>query len=188
VSPLHLLLATANAHKVAEIAAILGPDVELEAYDPGIDETGTTFEANALLKGRAVVAATGISTLADDSGIVIDGLGGRPGVHSARWTDEGDWIPRVLRELAAEPALCRAGRYVCAAVACLADGREFAEIGIVEGTIADAPRGHSGFGYDPLFVPSEGDGRTFAEMSAAEKHALSHRGRAFRALAGRLAT
>ena len=182
-----LVLATGNAHKVEEIAAILGPGYELEPYDPGVEETGATFEANALLKGRAVVAATAVTTLADDSGIVIDGLGGRPGVSSARWTDEGDWIPRVLRELRVSSDRTRAGRYVCAAVACFPDGRELVEIGTVEGTIADAPRGDGGFGYDPLFVPVEGDGRTFAEMTTAEKHALSHRGRAFRALAARLA-
>ena len=184
---MRLLLATGNAHKVDEIAAILGPDVELEAHDPAVEETGATFEENALLKGRAVVAATGITTLADDSGIVIDGLGGRPGVSSARWTHEGDWIPRVLRELSAGPDLSRAARYVCAAAACFPDGRQLVEVGVVEGTIAAAPRGDGGFGYDPLFVPVEGDGRTFAEMTTAEKQALSHRGRAFRALAERLA-
>src|SRR5579885_2274060 len=96
-------LATGNAHKLHEVQAILGPDVEVVAIDPDVEETGTTFEANALLKAHAVCSRTGEPALADDSGIVVDGLDGRPGIHSARWTEEPDWIPRVLRELAARP-------------------------------------------------------------------------------------
>jgi XTP/dITP diphosphohydrolase len=185
-SAVRLLFATGNAHKVEEVADILGPGFELEARDPDIEETGTTFEENALLKARAVLDRTGVTTLADDSGIVIDALDGRPGIHSARWTDEPDWIPRVLRELAAVPERARTARYVAAAVACYPDGRSIVELGAVEGVIALEPRGEGGFGYDPIFVPDDGDGRTFAEMDASEKHALSHRGRAFRALAARL--
>ena len=181
-----LFLATSNPHKVDEIAAILGNRFALEARDPGVEETGATFEENALLKARAVCAATGAAAIADDSGIVIDALDGRPGVHSARWTGELDWIPRVLRELDERPDAPRTARYVAAAAACWPDGRELVVRGVVEGLIADAPRGDGGFGYDPLFVPAEGDGRTFAEMTAAEKHALSHRGRAFSALAPQL--
>jgi XTP/dITP diphosphohydrolase len=178
-----LLFATGNAHKVAEVAEILGADFVVEAADPDVEETGSTFEANALLKARAVRDRTGETAIADDSGIVVDALDGRPGIHSARWTDEGDWIPRILRELAAVPQRPRTARFVAAAAVAFADGREAVVVGAVEGVIADDLSGAAGFGYDPIFVPDEGDGRTFAAMSAAEKHALSHRGRAFRALA-----
>ncbi|HKY65896.1 MAG TPA: non-canonical purine NTP pyrophosphatase, partial [Acidimicrobiales bacterium] len=112
-----VLLATGNAHKVAEIQQILGDGWRVEARDPDVDETGDTFEANALIKARALVAATGRLAVADDSGIEIDALGGAPGVRSARWADEGDWIPRVLRELEGVPAGERGCRYVCAAAA-----------------------------------------------------------------------
>jgi XTP/dITP diphosphohydrolase len=175
-------LATGNPHKVDEIAAILGDTVRLSALDTGVEETGSTFEENARLKARAACFASGALSLADDSGIVIDALGGAPGVHSARWTDEGDWIPRVLRELDGLGPSKRTARYVCVAVAAWPDGRVVAREGVVEGRIAPASSGTGGFGYDPIFIPVEGDGRTFGEMDAAEKHALSHRGRAFRAL------
>jgi XTP/dITP diphosphohydrolase len=178
-----LLLATGNAHKVAEVQVILGPGFQLEARDPDVEETGTTFEDNALLKARAVAQAAGEIAVADDSGIEIDALDGGPGVRSARWTDEGDWIPRVLRELDGVAPEGRGCRYVCAAAVVWPDGREAVVRGTVDGVVPPEPRGTGGFGYDPIMQPSEGDGRTFAEMSAAEKHALSHRGRAFRALA-----
>ena len=178
-----LLLATGNAHKVAEVQVILGPGFQVEARDPDVEETGTTFEDNALLKARAVARAAGEIAVADDSGIEIDALGGGPGVRSARWTDEGDWIPRVLRELDGVAPEGRGCRYVCAAAVVWPDGREAVVRGTVDGVVPPEPRGTGGFGYDPIMQPSEGDGRTFAEMSAAEKHALSHRGRAFRALA-----
>ncbi len=177
-----IVFATGNAHKVEEVAEILGPGWAVEALDPAVEETGATFEANAILKARAVVDATGALAIADDSGIEIDALDGRPGIHSARWTEEPDWIPRVLRELDAVPDRPRAGRYVAAAAAVWPDGREEVVRGTVEGLIAERPRGSGGFGYDPIFEPIEGDGRTFAEMTADEKHALSHRGRAFRTL------
>jgi XTP/dITP diphosphohydrolase len=181
-----IVFATGNAHKVEEVADILGPGWVVDARDPDVQETGDTFEANALLKARAVAASTGALAVADDSGIEIDALDGRPGIHSARWTEEHDWIPRVLRELAGAEGDARSARYVAAAAAVWADGRDAVVRGTVEGRIAGAPRGSGGFGYDPVFVPAEGDGRTFAEMSAAEKHALSHRGRAFRALIAHL--
>jgi XTP/dITP diphosphohydrolase len=181
-----LLLATGNAHKVEEIQALLGPAFEVEARDTGAPETGTTFEENALIKARALTAATGVLALADDSGIEVDHLDGAPGIHSARWTEEADWIPRVLRELDGVAAPGRGCRYVCAAAAVWPDGREVVVRGTVEGTIADAPRGTGGFGYDPIVVPTEGDGRTFAEMSPAEKQALSHRARAFAELVTQL--
>lgn len=184
-APRTILFATGNAHKVAEVAEILGPGWSVEAQDPDVEETGTTFEANALLKARAV-AASGTMAIADDSGIEIDHLDGRPGIHSARWTEEDDWIPRVLRELDGVTGRGRSGRYVAAAAVAWPDGRDAVVRGVVEGHIADEARGSGGFGYDPIFAPDEGDGRTFAEMTADEKHALSHRGRAFRALLPRL--
>ena len=180
-----LLLATGNAHKVAEVQSILGEPWLVVGRGPGVEETGSTFEENALLKARAVAASAGDMAIADDSGIEIDALGGAPGVRSARWADEGDWILKVLRELAGVPEAGRGCRYVCAASAVwpVPHAREFVVRGVVEGRVAEAPRGTGGFGYDPIMVPTEGDGRTFAEMSEAEKHALSHRGRAFRRLA-----
>jgi XTP/dITP diphosphohydrolase len=190
-----VLLATGNAHKVAEIQQILGDGWRVEARDPDVEETGDTFEENALIKARAVAAATGELALADDSGIEVDALGGAPGVRSARWAAEGDWIPRLLRELDGVPPPDRGCRYVCAAAAVWPPGSggsgpdggdEVVVRGTVAGVVPEAPRGTGGFGYDPVMVPVEGDGRTFAEMSDAEKHALSHRGRAFRALAPRL--
>jgi XTP/dITP diphosphohydrolase len=181
-----LLLATGNAHKVTEVQEILGDAFRVEPRDTGAEETGTTFEANALIKARALAADAGELAVADDSGIEIDHLGGAPGVHSARWTSEGDWIPRVLRELNGVPEPERGCRYVCAAAAVWPDGREVVVRGIVEGTIVRAPRGDGGFGYDPIVAPAEGDGRTFAEMTAAEKHAISHRARAFTQLADEL--
>jgi XTP/dITP diphosphohydrolase len=177
-----LVLATGNAHKLTEIAEILdGWDVD--ARDPDVEEIGTTFEENALLKARAVAGATGGLAIADDSGIEIDALRGAPGIHSARWTAESDWVPRVLRELADVPEGKRGCRYVCAAAAVWPDGREVVVRGTVEGQIALAPRGTGGFGYDPIMAPDEANGRTFAELADAEKHTLSHRGRAFRSLA-----
>ncbi len=182
-----LLLATGNEHKVGEIAAIVGPAWEVVAHDPDVEETGDTFEANALLKARAVRDATGELAVADDSGIVIDALGGRPGIHSARWTEEADWIPRVLRELDGVPAAERTCRYVCAAAVARPDGSEAVVRAEAEGIVTDAPRGDGGFGYDPIVIAVEvGVGRTFAELTPAEKDAISHRARAFRALASRL--
>ena len=177
-----VLLATGNAHKVEEVQHILGSDVEVVGRDTGVEETGATFEENALIKARALSADTGELAIADDSGIEIDHLDGRPGVHSARWVSEGEWIPTVLRELEGVALEGRGCRYVCAAAAVWPDGREEVVLGTVEGVIADAPRGTGGFGYDPIVQPIEGDGRTFAEMTADEKHTISHRARAFRGL------
>lgn len=181
-----LLLATGNAHKAEEVQHILGPAFEVDARDAGVDETGSTFEENALIKARALCAEVGYLAVADDSGIEIDHLDGSPGIHSGRWTHEGDWIPRVLRELEGVGPEGRGCRYVCAAAAVWPDGREVVVRGEVEGRIVDAPRGEGGFGYDPLVAPVEGDGRTFAEMSPQDKHAISHRARAFTTLARHL--
>jgi XTP/dITP diphosphohydrolase len=181
-------LATGNAHKVDEVRHILGPAVEVVGHDTGVAETGTTFEENALLKARALTASSGELAVADDSGIEIDHLGGAPGVHSARWTAEGDWIPKVLRELDGVAVDGRGCRYVCAAAAVWPDGREVVVRGTEEGVITKAARGSGGFGYDPIVQPVEGDGRTFAEMTPDEKHAISHRARAFRRLWGEIVT
>jgi XTP/dITP diphosphohydrolase len=187
------VLATANPDKAAEIEAVLidaGADVELEARPIGVDdveEIGATLEENARHKAAALCAATGQPAIADDTGLEVDALGGAPGVRSARFAGEGasyaDNVALLLERLRGVPADQRAARFATVAIARWPDGLEIAAFGAVEGTITDAPRGNAGFGYDPVFVPREGDGRTFAEMSGVEKHACSHRGRAFRTLA-----
>jgi XTP/dITP diphosphohydrolase len=183
-----VLLATTNPHKVLEVAEILGPVYTVVVQDPEAWETGSTFEANALLKAVAVRDLTGEVAVADDSGIEIDALGGMPGVYSSRWTNEEDWIPRVLRDLHGIPMAQRTCRYVCAAAVAWPDGTEAVVRGTVEGYVAESPRGEQGFGYDPIMIPSEGDGRTFGEMETSAKHEISHRGRAFSALAAVLAS
>jgi XTP/dITP diphosphohydrolase len=190
------VLASANPDKVREINAIFGaalPDVQLLDRPPDVpdvDETGTTLEANARLKAVALSNATGLPAIADDTGLEVDALGGAPGVHSARFAggdaSYADNVAKLLDALADEPAPGRAARFTTVAVARWPDGREVVASGHVDGVIAAAPRGDGGFGYDPVFVPDGADGRTFAEMTAAEKHACSHRGRAFRALADAL--
>jgi XTP/dITP diphosphohydrolase len=189
---MRLVLATANPDKAEEIRSVLhdaGVDVELVPRPggvPEVDETGETLEENARLKAVALCTATGLPAVADDTGLAVDALSGAPGVYSARFAGEDatytDNVAKLLRDLHDVPARERTARFTTVALARWPDGRELAAIGDVEGTIASEARGDGGFGYDPLFVPVEGDGRTFAEMTAAEKHALSHRGRAFRAL------
>ena len=194
---LRLVLATANRDKAAEIAAILhaelGDALELLARPPevsDVDETGETLEDNARLKALALLEATGTGAVADDTGLEVDALDGAPGVYSSRYSGEGATYARNVAKLVAELAAAgadspreRRARFRTVAVACFPGGREVVAHGVVEGTIAFEARGDGGFGYDPVFVPDGGDGRTFAEMTPAEKHALSHRGRAFRALA-----
>ena len=188
------VLATANGDKAAEIEAILRDVGVLElvprpADVPDVDETGDTLEANARLKAVALVEATGLPAIADDTGLEVDAIGGAPGVYSARYAGEAaTYADNVAKLLAAlDGAADRRARFRTVAVACWPDGREVLVDGTVEGTITTAPRGDAGFGYDPVFVP-EGWSKTFAEAEAAEKHEVSHRGRAFRALAERLAT
>ncbi len=193
--PLRLVLASANPDKAAEIAAIL-TGVELLPRPPevpDVEETGDTLTDNALLKARALVAATGQAAIADDTGLEVDALGGAPGVRSARYAGENatyaDNVAKLLDELRRVTGPARRARFRTIALAAWPDGREVAVDGQVEGTIADSPRGRGGFGYDSVFVPDEGDGRTFAELvdeSPSAKHRLSHRGRAFAALAARL--
>jgi len=193
---LRLVLATANADKAAEIAAIVDEvargRIELVARPgsvPEVDESGESLEANAVLKARALVAATGLPAIADDTGLEVDALAGAPGVRSSRYSGEhatyDENVARVLAELHVAGALddwARRARFRTVAVASFPGGREVVADGVIEGHIAPARRGSSGFGYDPVFVP-EGSDRTFAEMTPAQKHACSHRGRAFRALA-----
>ncbi len=187
------VLATANPDKAAEITRILrdaGAPVELAprpADVPDVEETGATLEANARLKAVGLAMATGVPAIADDTGLEVDALGGAPGVYSARFAGPdatyADNCTLLLRRLDGVPPGRRTARFATVALAHWPDGREAAALGTVEGTIAEAARGEGGFGYDPVFVPIEGDGRTFAEMTADEKHAISHRGRAFRTLA-----
>lgn len=187
------VLATANPDKAAEIEAVLGgAGLSLELVTrpesvPVVEETGLTLEDNARLKATAVCEATGTAAIADDTGLEVDALGGAPGVRSARYAGPAatyaDNVAKLLDALAGVRPDRRTARFTTVAVARWPRGLEVAAIGSVEGTIAAAPRGEGGFGYDPVFVPDDGDGRTFAEMSAAEKHLLSHRGRAFRTLA-----
>src|SRR5205085_2026045 len=155
---------------------------------PDVEETGATLEDNARLKAAALVAAIGLPAVADDTGLEVDALGGAPGVRSARFAGEratyADNVRALLDALAGVAGEGRRARFRTVALARFPGGDEVAAVGSCEGTIAVAPRGDGGFGYDPVFIPAEGgDGRTFAEMSPAEKHELSHRGRAFRALA-----
>jgi XTP/dITP diphosphohydrolase len=188
-----LVVATANPDKAAEIRAVLldaGLDVELVARPdslPDVEETGETLEDNARLKAVALCAATGLPAVADDTGLAVDALDGAPGVYSARYAGDdatyADNVHKLLSALDGVAAPDRTARFTTVALARWPDGRDVAAIGEVEGLIAGAPRGDGGFGYDPVFVPVEGDGRTFAEMTAAEKHQVSHRGRAFRTLA-----
>jgi XTP/dITP diphosphohydrolase len=156
-----------------------------------VDETGTTLLENARLKAAAIAAATGEAAVADDTGLAVDALDGAPGVYSARFAGEdatyADNVARLLKELDGVAPDRRTARFETVALVCWPDGREVAATGEVEGVITTAPRGESGFGYDPIFEPLEGDGRTFAELLPMQKHALSHRGRAFRALAAELA-
>jgi XTP/dITP diphosphohydrolase len=181
-----LLLATRNAHKLREFERLL-PAVALDPLPdeaPSPPEDGDTYAANALIKARAAVAATGRAAIADDSGIEADALGGRPGVRTARYAGEHATDGENLAKLAAEAPAGSRLRYVCVIAHVDADGHERTFEGTADGRVANAPRGEGGFGYDPLFVPDDGsDGRTMAELSDDEKDAISHRGRAARALA-----
>lgn len=202
-----LVLATHNPHKVVELREILadvvaerGLAIDLDRavvgvddFDGGIEdvvENGATFAANALLKAHAVCAATGLPALADDSGLAVDILGGSPGIFSARWSGRSD-LARTEKDRANVELLLaqlgdvldehRGAGFVCAAALVTPEGTEHVEHGEVRGTIERAPRGTNGFGYDPILRVDEQ--RTLAEYSSAEKHAISHRGKALRAIA-----
>jgi XTP/dITP diphosphohydrolase len=190
---LRCVLSTANADKAIEIEAIFAErgDVELlpRPVEVGeVEETGSTLLDNARLKAIALTEATGEIAIADDTGLEVETLDGAPGVYSARYAGENatyqDNCTKLLADLG--DTADRRASFTTVAYTTFPDGTEVFAEGEVTGTITTEARGEGGFGYDPLFVPDEGDGRTFAEMSLAEKHAVSHRGRAFRALADRL--
>jgi XTP/dITP diphosphohydrolase len=186
-----LLLATANLKKLHELERILGPSSvtlvglgDIPDY-PDVPETGLTFGENALIKARAGVARTGLPTVADDSGLAVDALNGMPGVFSARWAgrhgDDDANLDLVLAQISDMPDEHRGGAFVCAAALVLPNGREHLVEGRQTGKILRSRRGDGGFGYDPIFL-GEGQDRTNAELSAAEKDVISHRGKAFREL------
>ncbi|GGQ46452.1 XTP/dITP diphosphohydrolase [Actinomadura coerulea] len=189
-----IVLATRNRGKVAELRRILG-DLDVVGLDafpgaPDVPETELTFEGNALLKARAIAAFTGLPAVADDSGLCVDALNGMPGVLSARWSGRfgaGDQdaanLRLVLDQLADVADDRRGGSFVCAAALVVPGGAEHCVEGRMHGTVIREPRGTGGFGYDPIFLP-DGGTRTTAELAPEEKDAISHRGRAFRALAG----
>jgi XTP/dITP diphosphohydrolase len=191
-----VLLATRNAKKLVELQRILddalgSAAVALVGLDavpayPEVRETGLTFEENALLKARAGARHSGLPTVADDSGIAVDALGGAPGVFSARWAGRraGDTANNelLLEQLADVPDERLGAAFVCVAALVLTDGREHVTFGRQPGRLVRTPRGAAGFGYDPIFQ-ADGQMRTNAELTPAEKDAISHRGRAFRALA-----
>jgi XTP/dITP diphosphohydrolase len=195
-----VVVATANPHKLTEIAAILAAATDgrvprlvpmSELGLPSPVEDGATFAANALIKARACATATGLPAVADDSGIVVDALDGAPGVRSARFAGEdaddaanNALLLARLADLGATTPAARRAAFVCAAALVRPDGTEHVVEGRMPGHVVAAPRGRHGFGYDPLFVADATvDGRTNGELTPAEKDAISHRGAAFRALA-----
>jgi XTP/dITP diphosphohydrolase len=183
------VLATANPHKTEEIRAVLGP-LGVELLDrpldvPDVDETGDTLEANALLKARALVEATGRAAIADDTGLFVDALDGRPGVRSARFAGEAasydDNVTKLLAELDSVPEP-RTARFVTVIAVAYPDSTDFTVEGALTGVITRTRAGDQGFGYDPVFIPDDAQGRTLAQLTPREKNDLSHRGRALRAL------
>jgi XTP/dITP diphosphohydrolase len=190
---IELVSATANPHKLAEITALLDGVAVVHPRPAGLAdvvEDADTLAGNAELKVAAVAAVALMPAVADDTGLEVDALAGAPGVRSARYAgepaDDTANVAKLLASLDASGAHRpdqRTARFRTVAVVGWPDGRRVVTEGVVHGVIADEPRGTAGFGYDPVFVPEGGDGRTFAEMDATEKHALSHRGRAFAELA-----
>ena len=195
--PVRLAIASKNLHKLREIRAICADWpvewVTVETHEgtwPDVEEPHDTYLRNALDKARAVALALGVPAVADDSGLEVDALGGAPGVRSARYAGPGATDHQNRRQLLAAlkgiPGSGRSARFRCVTAVAWPDGREVHAEGLCEGTLATKERGSGGFGYDPLFVP-EGRDRTMAELGPAEKDRVSHRGRAFRALAALLA-
>ncbi len=190
-----VVFATRNAGKLRELRALVAPlgisvaSVDEVAALPEVVEDGATFEANALKKARAVVAALGVWALADDSGLEVDALDGAPGVHSARYAGAGhDDAANNAKLIAAMTAVThRAARFHCALALCRPDGTSVVTHGTVEGQIGLAASGDGGFGYDPLFVVDGTDGRTMASLGEDEKNRISHRGRAMAAMVVHLA-
>ena len=192
-----VVVASNNAHKVEEIKTILGavlPRAQFKAMGeigglPEPEETGDTFEENAFIKAEAIHAATGLPTVADDSGLVVDALDGAPGVYSARYAgvhgDDAANNAKLLRELEGVAAQGRTARFV-SCVAFVADDVRTCGIGFCEGAVGFEGRGEHGFGYDPLFLPDDTPGKTMAELTPDEKNAVSHRHHAIEALAEEL--
>ena len=189
------VLATRNAHKATELKRILEElDLDCELLTvadfpdaPEVEETETTFEGNALLKARALAKFTGLAAIADDSGICVDALDGNPGVLSARWSGATENVDKanldlVLEQIKDVPTESRGAKFVCAAVTVFPDGKELVATGEMQGNLLDTPVGENGFGYDPIFVPT-GFTKTTAQMTASEKDAISHRGKALNDLA-----
>jgi XTP/dITP diphosphohydrolase len=189
-----LVVATANRHKLIELTRILAAghvDVDLAGLGefpgaPEVQETGATFAENALLKAQAIAEFTGLPAVADDSGLCVDALNGMPGVLSARWSgrhgDDAANLRLLLGQLADVPGDRRGAHFTCAAALVLPGGPEQVTEGIMRGTLVREPRGQNGFGYDPIFV-ADGHSVTNGELDSAAKDAISHRGRALRALA-----
>jgi len=187
-----VILASRNAKKLAELRRILEPqipDIEVLGLDDveGFDEpaeTEPTFEGNALIKARACLEATGLPSLADDSGLCVDALNGMPGVLSARWSGEGDQANNhlLLRQIGDVPDERRTAQFRCAVAFCSPGGTEIVENGEMRGRILRGPQGEGGFGYDPLFA-AEGHDVSTAELTPEEKDLISHRGKALRAIA-----
>ena len=181
--------ATGNPDKLREIVAILGDEIQLLPRPEGLaepEEDAATLEGNARIKAVCVVEASGLPAIADDTGLEVDALNGEPGVRSARFAGENatyeDNVALLLERLDGTPATARTARFKTVALARWPNGKEVIAEGTVEGVIATTPRGTNGFGYDPIFIPAVGDGRTLAEMTNKEKNAISARGRAFRQL------
>jgi XTP/dITP diphosphohydrolase len=189
------VLATANPHKTHEIRAILEPlgfTLLARPSDvPDVDETGETLEENALLKARALLDATGTAAIADDTGLFVDALDGRPGVHSARYAgDDATYdanVTKLLLALGGVEGRERTARFRTVIAIAYPDASDVCVEGVLEGTIALARAGDQGFGYDPVFVPDVTSGRTLAQLDPDEKNELSHRALALRALAKKLA-
>jgi len=187
-------MASANPDKVVEIALLMEGVVDIVPRPDDLEDTvedADTLEGNARLKAVAVVEHTGLPAIADDTGLEIDHIGGAPGVFTARFAGENatyaDNVAKTLEVLDGVVDPDRSARFRTVALLRYPDGTEIVAHGVVEGRIAPAPSGDGGFGYDPVFVPNEADGATFAEMKPDAKHAISHRGRAFRALREKLA-
>ena len=185
--------ATGNPDKLGEIVAILGDGIELLPRPEGLaepEENAATLEGNARIKAICVAEASGLPAIADDTGLEVDALDGEPGVRSARFAGENatyeDNVTLLLERLQETPATARTARFKTIALARWPDGKEVIAEGIVEGVIATAPRGTNGFGFDPIFIPTDSDNRTLAEMTNTEKNAISARGQAFRELQKKL--
>lgn len=188
--PVPLVLATRNDHKLREVGRMAGDVLALDplpAEAPTPEETGHGYAENALIKARSAARATGRPSIADDSGIEADALGGRPGVRSARYAGPAASDEENLAKFVSEVAPGSRLRYVCVLAYVSPDGEERLFEGTCAGRMADAPRGDDGFGYDPVFVP-DGEERTMAQLSPTEKDAISHRGRAVRRLLAWLST